>query len=150
MNASAIKCSRARASVPRRQTSVRKHVVTALDTGKEGASASGYAVAGLRPTSPKAWSMIAKELKKNGLKFAPANDATKRGTIVIDIRPVQDYDASHIPGAVNAEFFKSIQGWDPVKILRRAVFAFFGILNGTEYNPEYVAVETAQPGSLAL
>ena len=42
-------------------------------------------------------------------------------------------DASHIPGAVNAEFFKSIQGLDPVKIVRRAVFAFFGILNGTEY-----------------
>ena len=34
---------------------------------------------------------------------------------------------------MNAEFFKSIQGLDPVKIVRRAVFAFFGILNGTEY-----------------
>lgn len=82
--------------------------------------------------------MIAKELKKNGLKFAKPSDTQKRGTIVIDIRPVQDYETGHIPGSVNCEFFKSIQGWDPVKILRRAVFAFFGILNGTEYNPEFV------------
>jgi rhodanese-related sulfurtransferase len=30
------------------------------------------------------------------------------------------------------------QGWSPVKFLRRAVFAFFGILDGTEHNPDFV------------
>ena len=111
-------------------------------------SASGYvlsltvpclhAIHDRRPTSPKAWSMIAGELKRNKLKFAKPAETTKRGTIVIDIRPSQDYNASHVPGAYNCEFFKSIEGWDPVKVLRRAVFAFFGILNGTEYNPGFV------------
>lgn len=28
-----------------------------------------------------------------------------------------------------------ITGWDPVKALRRAGFAFFGVFNGTEVNP---------------
>ena len=64
-----------------------------------------------------------------GIEFALRPDSTlTRAT-----RFARPPDASHIPGAVNAEFFKSIQGLDPVKILRRAVFAFFGILNGTEY-----------------
>ncbi len=66
-------------------------VVAANASTKSGASASGYAVAGLRPTSPKAWGMIAEDLKKNGLRFAKASEATKRGVLVIDIRPVQDY-----------------------------------------------------------
>ena len=113
-------------------------VVAAQSSPKEGASASGYAVQGLRPTSPRAWSIISKELKKNGLKFARAADTQKRGTVVIDIRPCQEYQKARIPGAANAEFFKSIDGLDPVKLLRRAVFAFFGILNGTEYNDSFL------------
>ena len=28
-------------------------------------------------------------------------------------------------------------GWDPVKALRRAGFAFFGVFNGTEVNPDF-------------
>ena len=33
-----------------------------------------------------------------------------------------------------------------MQIARRATFAFFGILNGTEYNPEFVAeVQAAVP-----
>jgi len=71
-------------------------VVAATASTKSGASASGYAVAGLRPTSPKAWGMIAEELKKNGLRFAKASEATKRGVLLIDIRPVQDYGGYRI------------------------------------------------------
>lgn len=164
------------AAVPMRARVARVFVPRAAGGSKEGASASGYSVAGMyvvrrpspvvrhpshaapddyfwwlltptstrfsphdrRPTSPKAWSMIAEELKRNKLKFVKPSETSKRGTLVIDIRPSQDYEASHIPGAYNCEFFKSIEGWDPVKILRRAVFAFFGILNGTEYNPGFV------------
>ena len=36
-----------------------------------------------------------------------------------------------------------VQGWSPVKFLRRAVFAFFGILDGTEHNPDFVKQATA-------
>ena len=35
-------------------------------------------------------------------------------------------------------FLKFIHpGWDPVKTLRRAGFAFFGVFNGTEVNPDF-------------
>jgi len=40
--------------------------------------------------------MIAEELKKNGLRFAKASEATKRGVLLIDIRPVQDYGGYRI------------------------------------------------------
>lgn len=63
--------------------------------------------------------------------------AQKRGIRVIDIRPEGEHREGRIPGAVNVEFFRLIVGWDPVKITRRAVYAFFGILNGTEFNPSF-------------
>ena len=105
----------------------------------KGAGASGYAVGGgLRPTSPKAWEIIATELRQKKLTFASAADVKKkRNAIVVDIRPKVEYDEAHVPGAVNVEFFQLIDGWDPLKIARRAVYAFFGILNGTEFNPNF-------------
>jgi len=114
------------------------NVVTCASQIK-GAGASGYAVGGgLRPTSPKAWEIIATELRQKKLTFASAADVKKkRNAIVVDIRPKVEYDEAHVPGAVNVEFFQLIDGWDPLKIARRAVYAFFGILNGTEFNPNF-------------
>lgn len=103
----------------------------------EGAGASGYAVGGLRPTSPKAWEIISTELRKNKVKFASPGDTQKKNVIVVDIRPKKEYEEARVPGAVNVEFFQLIDGWDPVKVARRAVYAFFGILNGTEFNPNF-------------
>lgn len=106
----------------------------------EGAGASGYAVKGLRPTSPKAWEIISTELQRKNLKFASGDaieKASKNRVIVVDIRPKGEYEKSHIPESVNVEFFRLIEGLDPVKIARRAVYAFFGILNGTEFNPNF-------------
>eukprot|EP00889_Picochlorum_renovo_P001343 jgi/Picre1/28373/NNA_003778.t1 len=80
----------------------------------------------LRPTSPKAWEMISTELRKNKLKFASVSDAKKRNVVVVDIRPKGEYDKGHVPGSVNVEFFQLIQGWDPVRVARRAVYAFLG------------------------
>lgn len=103
----------------------------------EGAGASGYAVGGLRPTSPKAWEIIATELRKNKVKFASPADTRKGNVVVVDIRPKKEYEEARVPGAVNVEFFQLIDGWDPVKVARRTVYAFFGILNGTEFNPNF-------------
>ena len=103
----------------------------------EGAGASGYAVGGLRPTSPKAWEIISRELRANKVKFASPSDTERRNVIVVDIRPRNEYEEAHVPGAVNVEFFQLIDWWDPVKVARRAVYAFFGILNGTEFNPDF-------------
>lgn len=34
--------------------------------------------------------------------------------------------------------YRLIQDWTPYKILRRAGFAFFGVFNGTEENPDFL------------
>lgn len=116
----------------------RKPVITLASSQIQGAGASGYAVGqGLRPTSPKAWEMISTELRKNKLRFASVSDVRKRNVVVVDIRPKGEYDKGHVPGSVNVEFFQLIQGWDPVRVARRAVYAFFGIMNGTEFNPNF-------------
>ena len=106
----------------------------------KGAGASGYAVEGYRPTSPKAWEIMSTTLRKSGVKLISPQElifAQKRGAKIVDIRPAFEYDEARIPGAVSAEFFRLIQGWDPVKIIRRGVYAFFGILNGTEFNDRF-------------
>jgi hypothetical protein len=36
------------------------------------------------------------------------------------------------------QFFRLISGWSPDQILRKAAFAFFGVLNGTEYNADFL------------
>ena len=44
-------------------------------------------------------------------------------------------------------------GWSPIKIIRRAGFAFFGVFNGTEVNPgfneEVRSIEALQDPELA-
>lgn len=63
--------------------------------------------------------------------------AQERGIKVVDIRPAGEFTKGRIPGAVNVEFFRLIEGWDATRIARRALYAFFGVLNGTEFNPDF-------------
>lgn len=88
-------------------------------------------------------------LKTSGVKFLSPQEigfAERRGVTIVDIRPASEYASGRIPGAVNVEFFRLIEGWDVVRIARRAVYAFFGVLNGTEFNPDfYNEIQTAVP-----
>jgi rhodanese-related sulfurtransferase len=148
------------------------------ESGSKGAGASGLAVEGLRPTSPKvcrsvffcrvksttpmlvlisinkklppprrgiplqAWEIMSTSLRSSGVKLISTKELAakldKRGRTIVDVRPAGDYDVERIPGSVNVEFYRLIEGWDPVRIARRAVFAFFGVLNGTEYNDRFL------------
>lgn len=79
-------------------------------------------------------------LKNKGVKFVSPQEvgfAQQRGVTVVDIRPAGEFTKSRIPGAVNVEFFRLIEGWDPTRVARRALYAFFGVLNGTEFNPDF-------------
>ena len=87
----------------------------------------------------QAWELISTTLRKSGsgvkmVSAAEAATAQKRGVPVIDIRPAGEHASGRIPDSVNVEFFRLINGWDPMKVARRATYAFFGILNGTEFN----------------
>ncbi|KAK9842296.1 hypothetical protein WJX81_005104 [Elliptochloris bilobata] len=80
------------------------------------------------------------QLQELGVKLISAQEllfAQADGVPVIDIRPPPEFDAGHIEGSVNVPLYRLITGWDTRKFLRRAGFAFFGVLNGTEVNPDF-------------
>jgi len=98
-------------------------------------------VDGKPPTSPAAWEAMQEVLKQSGVKnLAPQEvvPAQERGMAIIDVRPQGDYDEYHIPGSVNVPFYRLIDGWSAKQVLRRTAYAFFGVFNGTEYNPNFV------------
>ncbi|KAK9829425.1 hypothetical protein WJX72_005776 [[Myrmecia] bisecta] len=103
--------------------------------------ASGLDVSGYRPTSPKAWAIVSDTLRERNVKLVAAQEllfAQEAGTPVIDIRPQPEYEAAHVPGSLNVPLYRPITGWDMRKALRRAGFAFFGVFNGTEANPNFL------------
>ena len=113
-------------------------VVCSVDI--KGAGASGYAVGGYRPTSPKAWEIMSTSLRKSGMKMVSPQEVSfvlKRGGKIVDIRPDGEYTSGRIPSAVSVKFFRLIEGWSLMKFARRGVYAFFGILNGTEFNERF-------------
>ncbi|CAI5467523.1 unnamed protein product [Closterium sp. Yama58-4] len=72
--------------------------------------------------------------------------AKEEGHVIIDVRTVAEYNEVHPEGAVGVEFYRLIKEWTPYHVLRRAAFAFFGVLNGTEENPDFLAqVQAAVP-----
>lgn len=97
-------------------------------------------VEGMQPTSPKAWGIIAETLRENNVRVISQQEVgfeREKGALIVDIRPSGEFEAGHIAGSVNVSLFRLITGWDPVKALRRAGFAFFGVFNGTEVNPDF-------------
>lgn len=85
-------------------------------------------------------------LRQSKLKMVSPQEvefARQRGAKIVDIRPSDEFASSRIPGSVSVEFFRLIEGWGPVKVVRRAVYAFFGVLNGTEFNDRFFDEITA-------
>lgn len=101
---------------------------------------SGIDIKGARPTSPRAWEILLQTLEEQKVNFITPQEAVfaqKRGVPIIDVRPAVDYYNSRIPGSVSIPFMRSITGNSVRQNLRRAGFAFFGIFNGTEFNPNF-------------
>ncbi|XP_050385634.1 rhodanese-like domain-containing protein 14, chloroplastic [Argentina anserina] len=58
--------------------------------------------------------------------------------VILDVRPVKEFEEAHPPNAVNVQIYRLIKEWTAWDIARRAAFAFFGIFAGTEENPEFI------------
>mmetsp|Transcript_35099 Transcript_35099/g.88868 ORF Transcript_35099/g.88868 Transcript_35099/m.88868 type:complete len:262 (-) Transcript_35099:1227-2012(-) len=102
---------------------------------------SGITVKGYSPTSMQGWMLVRTALKEAGVKFLSPQEvafAAERGVPVVDVRPSADYDKGHLPGAKSVPLYQPITGWDPAKVARRVGYALFGVLNGTEVNPNFV------------
>ncbi|GAX73407.1 hypothetical protein CEUSTIGMA_g859.t1 [Chlamydomonas eustigma] len=113
---------------------------TSAQRAKQGPT--GLNVQGARPTSPKGWNAMMLTLQGANVKIISNQElafARDSGHIVVDIRPEADFKNGHIAGAVNVPFLQPIQGWSSWQTLRRVGFALFGVLNGTEVNPDFEA-----------
>ncbi|KAG6553436.1 hypothetical protein Mapa_005171 [Marchantia paleacea] len=61
-----------------------------------------------------------------------------QGYTIIDVRPEFEFNQAHPAGAINIQIYRLIKEWTAWDIARRAAFAFFGIFQGTEENPDFV------------
>ena len=98
-------------------------------------------IAGSRPTSKRAWQEIQRTLRTADVKLISPQEAAfaaaRPGSLILDCRPPAEFAAGHIPGALSIPLYRPITGLSPRAIARRTVFAFFGVLNGTESNPGF-------------
>jgi rhodanese-related sulfurtransferase len=127
---------------PARSTTTPRPAVTAARaTSTRGAS--GMDINGARPTSPRAWEEIQATLKGAGVGMVTPQEvsflASRPSSLILDCRPPAEFAAGHIPGAVSIPLYRPITGLSARAVARRAVFAFFGVLNGTEANPDFWA-----------
>ncbi|KAF8058333.1 MAN1 [Scenedesmus sp. PABB004] len=116
----------------------------------ERSGPSGLAVDGHSPTSPRGWDAMRSALLEAGCAVLSPQEvifALERGALLVDVRPEDDYDKGHVPGAVNVPFYRPITGWSPFKIARRLGYAAFGVLAGTEVNPDFAAQVAALHGA---
>lgn len=58
--------------------------------------------------------------------------------VILDVRPEAEFKEVHAPGAINVQIYRLIKEWTAWDIARRVAFAFFGIFQGTEENPEFI------------
>lgn len=66
--------------------------------------------------------------------------------VILDVRPEAEFKEAHPEGAINVQIYRLIKEWTAWDIARRAAFAFFGIFQGTEENPEFLqSVESQIP-----
>ncbi|KAI0529320.1 hypothetical protein KFK09_001867 [Dendrobium nobile] len=65
---------------------------------------------------------------------------TENNFLILDVRPEAEFKEAHAPGAINIQIYRLIKEWTPWDIARRAAFLFFGIISGTEENPEFLQI----------
>eukprot|EP00270_Netrium_digitus_P014184 TRINITY_DN4784_c0_g1_i1.p1 TRINITY_DN4784_c0_g1~~TRINITY_DN4784_c0_g1_i1.p1 ORF type:complete len:273 (+),score=41.16 TRINITY_DN4784_c0_g1_i1:109-819(+) len=89
------------------------------------------------------WTEKRAVLLQNKVKGVSPQEAKKlvatEGYVILDVRPAGEFKEGRPEGAKNVEIYRLIKNWTAWDILRRAGFAFFGIFNGTEENPDFLA-----------
>lgn len=100
-------------------------------------------------TGKKEWNDKRAYLVKRVQSVTPAEAARlvkDSGHVIVDVRTQAEHNEVHPFGSLGAEFYRLIKEWTPYHVLRRAAFAFFGVFNGTEENPDFLkVVEAAVP-----
>ncbi|KAL2634996.1 hypothetical protein R1flu_006475 [Riccia fluitans] len=88
------------------------------------------------------WKIKREALLKAKVRSVSPSDALRlqqeHGYTIIDVRTEFEFNQAHPAGAVNIQVYRLIKEWTAWDIARRAAFAFFGIFQGTEENPEFL------------
>lgn len=88
------------------------------------------------------WKVKREFLLRNQVRSVNAKEAYRLQKedefVILDVRPEGDFKEIHPEGAVNVQVYRLIKEWTAWDIARRAAFAFFGIFQGTEENPEFL------------
>jgi rhodanese-related sulfurtransferase len=93
------------------------------------------------PTGATAWAQLINALQQADVKMLKAQEVAfcvEKGMVLIDVRTEDQFQKGFIEGATNVPLYRMIQGWEPFKIARRIAFAAFGVLKGTEPNPDFL------------
>ncbi|EFJ23821.1 hypothetical protein SELMODRAFT_174737 [Selaginella moellendorffii] len=105
--------------------------------------ATGAATKRAKTPAEEDWRIKREALKKNQVRSITAKDAKRlqdeQGYVLLDVRPQNEFQKMHPIGAVNVEIYRLIKEWTAWDIARRLGFAFFGIFDGTEENPNFLA-----------
>ncbi|KAL3521686.1 hypothetical protein ACH5RR_019835 [Cinchona calisaya] len=88
------------------------------------------------------WSIKRKYLLEKKVRSVDVKEALRlqkeNNFVILDVRPETEFKEAHPPGAINVQIYRLIKEWTAWDIARRAAFAFFGIFQGTEENPEFL------------
>ncbi|KAM7273338.1 hypothetical protein ACFE04_028002 [Oxalis oulophora] len=88
------------------------------------------------------WKVKRQLLVEKKVRGVDANEALRlqkeNNFVILDVRPIAEFKQAHPEGAINVQVYRLIKEWTAWDITRRIAFAFFGIFEGTEENPEFM------------
>ncbi|PNH10969.1 Rhodanese-like domain-containing protein 14, chloroplastic [Tetrabaena socialis] len=132
------RCGRCHALAPRAQ----QEQPQSAQQQQERSGPSGLNVGRFRPTSSQGWADMATALRQANVRVVAPQElpwVKEKGAVLVDIRPAASYSDGHLVGAASVPFYRQIEGWTPWKVARRVGYAMFGIAQGTEPNPDFIA-----------
>ncbi|XP_071929349.1 rhodanese-like domain-containing protein 14, chloroplastic isoform X1 [Coffea arabica] len=124
-----------------------KAIVQNSSRTNSGSTAARFTVrsAATKPAKSPAeedWSIKRKYLLEKKVRSVEVKEALRlqkeNNFVILDVRPEAEFKEAHPPGAINVQVYRLIKEWTPWDIARRAAFAFFGIFQGTEENPDFM------------
>lgn len=119
----------------------RMHVARTWTRGTEGRKKKRTQVvamaAKLGVRWPDAYQYLMDGGRIRGVDVQQAQERMKRGWIMVDVRPKEDFDVYHALESVNVPLYRMIEGNSPAQLLKKLLLLSQGV-TPLEPNPEFV------------
>jgi len=96
------------------------------------------------------WARMQQTLKEANIQSVEVTQVVglqQSGYTLVDVRPGEDFEESHISGSVSVPLFGPIQISSPAKLLKSLMYAANG-MKGTDENPRFVDEVRGRAGGL--